>query len=140
MPSNIFATTGTNVSILFIDKTNKEDVVLIDASRLGKKVKEGKNQKTLLSEKDEIKIIDTFNNKKVIDDFSIVVSYEDIQAKNYSLSAGQYFEVKVEYVDITEAEFNTKVSKYSTHLDDLFSTSTQLNTEIIKILRGLKND
>ena len=140
MPSNIFATTGTNVSILFIDKTNKEDVILIDASRLGKKVKEGKNQKTLLSEKDEIKIIDTFNNKKVIDDFSIVVSYEDIQAKNYSLSAGQYFEVKVEYVDITEAEFNTKVSKYSTHLDDLFSTSTQLNTEIIKILRGIKND
>mgnify|MGYP003948592303 CR=1 FL=1 len=140
MPSNIFATTGTNVSILFIDKTNKEDVVLIDASNLGKKVKEGKNQKTLLDKKDEIKIIDTFNNKKVVDDFSIVVSYEDIQAKNYSLSAGQYFEVKVEYVDITKAEFNTKISKYSTHLDDLFSTSTQLNTEIIKILRGLKND
>lgn len=48
MPSNIFATTGTNVSILFIDK-NKGDVVLIDASNLGTKVKEGKNQKTVLS-------------------------------------------------------------------------------------------
>ena len=46
MPSNIFATTGTNVSILFIDKKNKGDVVLIDASNLGTKVKEGKNQKT----------------------------------------------------------------------------------------------
>ncbi len=45
MPSNIFATTGTNVSILFIDKKNKGDVVLIDASNLGTKVKEGKNQK-----------------------------------------------------------------------------------------------
>ena len=32
MPSNIFATTGTNVSILFIDASNKADVVLIDAS------------------------------------------------------------------------------------------------------------
>ena len=42
MPSNIFATTGTNVSILFIDKKNKGDVVLIDASNLGTKVKEGK--------------------------------------------------------------------------------------------------
>ncbi len=39
MPSNIFATTGTNVSILFIDKANKGDVVLIDASGLGEKVK-----------------------------------------------------------------------------------------------------
>ncbi|WP_233901371.1 HsdM family class I SAM-dependent methyltransferase, partial [Tenacibaculum piscium] len=39
MPSNIFATTGTNVSILFLDKTNTKDVVLIDASNLGTKVK-----------------------------------------------------------------------------------------------------
>ena len=46
MPSNIFATTGTNVSILFIDDSNKNGVVLIDASNLGTKVKDGKNQKT----------------------------------------------------------------------------------------------
>ena len=46
MPSNIFATTGTNVSILFIDKGAHEQVVLVDASALGTKVKEGKNQKT----------------------------------------------------------------------------------------------
>ena len=36
MPSNIFATTGTNVSILFIDDSNDGDVVLVDASNLGK--------------------------------------------------------------------------------------------------------
>ncbi len=34
MPSNIFATTGTNVSILFIDDSNKDKVVLVDASNL----------------------------------------------------------------------------------------------------------
>ena len=62
MPSNIFATTGTNVSILFIDKSNKEDVVLIDASNLGKTIKEGKNQKTVLSEAEEDRIIETFNH------------------------------------------------------------------------------
>ena len=45
MPSNIFATTGTNVSILFIDKTNKGDVVLIDASKLGETVKRTKIKK-----------------------------------------------------------------------------------------------
>jgi type I restriction enzyme M protein len=53
MPSNIFATTGTNVSILFIDATNKGDVILIDASNLGEKIKEGKNQKTLLRPTEE---------------------------------------------------------------------------------------
>jgi type I restriction enzyme M protein len=35
MPSNIFATTGTNVSVLFIDKQNKGDVILVDAAKLG---------------------------------------------------------------------------------------------------------
>ena len=93
MPSNIFATTGTNVSIVFIDKANKEDVVLIDASGLGETVKEGKNQKTVLTETEEEKIINTFNEAKTVEDFSVVVSYEDIATKHYSLSAGQYFEV-----------------------------------------------
>ena len=105
MPSNIFATTGTNVSILFIDKNNKGDVVLIDASGLGETVKEGKNQKTVLTEAEEDQIIDTFNNKLAVDDFSVVVSYDDIKAKNHSLSAGQYFEVKIEYTDITPEQF-----------------------------------
>jgi type I restriction enzyme M protein len=54
MPSNIFATTGTNVSILVIDKANtKGDIVLMDASKMGTTVKEGKNQKTLLSPEEE---------------------------------------------------------------------------------------
>jgi type I restriction enzyme M protein len=57
MPSNIFATTGTNVSILFIDASNKSNVVLLDASNLGTKVKDGKNQKTLLSSEEEDHII-----------------------------------------------------------------------------------
>ncbi|MBA9011684.1 HsdM family class I SAM-dependent methyltransferase [Clostridium saccharobutylicum] len=47
MPSNIFATTGTNVSIIFIDSDNSDDkALLMDASKLGIKIKEdGKNQK-----------------------------------------------------------------------------------------------
>ena len=106
MPSNIFANTGTNVSVLFLDKANtKGDIVLLDASKLGTTVKEGKNQKTLLSADDENRIIDTFNGHKAVEDFSVVVSYDQIKEKNYSFSAGQYFEVKIEYVDITPKAF-----------------------------------
>ncbi len=137
MPSNIFATTGTNVSILFLDKEAKGDVVLIDASNLGKKVKEGKNQKTLLSPEEEQKIIDTFNTKIVEDDFSVVVSYKDIEAKNYSLSAGQYFEVKIEYTEITHEEFGHRMNAYKSNLDDLFSKTKLLEIEISKQLNGL---
>ena len=138
MPSNIFATTGTNVSILFIDDSNKNGVVLIDASNLGTKVKDGKNQKTLLSEYEENRIIATFNAKQAVEDFSVVVSYDDIAAKNYSLSAGQYFEVKIEYVDLTPAQFAAKMRGFSDNLDRLFKESAGLEQEIRKQLAGVR--
>jgi type I restriction enzyme M protein len=131
MPSNIFATTGANVSILFLDVCNTEDVVLIDASNLGTKVKDSNgNQKTLLSETEEQQIIDVFNTKEIKDDFSVVVSYSDIAAKNYSLSAGQYFEVKIEYVDITHDEFTSKMNDFENNLTHLFEESKELEKEI----------
>jgi len=139
MPSNIFATTGTNVSILFLDKANtKGDIVLMDASKLGTTVKEGKNQKTLLSEDEEQSIINTFNKHEAVEDFSVVVSYEQIKEKNYSLSAGQYFEVKIEYTDITTKEFEALMNGFKTNLDSLFAESKTLEKEIQKQLNGLK--
>jgi type I restriction enzyme M protein len=138
MPSNIFATTGTNVSILFIDSSNKEGVVLIDASSLGTKVKDGKNQKTLLSEAEEDRIIATFNAKQAEENFSVVVSYDQIAAKNYSLSAGQYFDVKIEYAELTPAQFATKVQDFSKKLNKLFKKSAGLEQEIKQKLAGLQ--
>lgn len=140
MPSNIFANTGTNVSIVFLDKQNKGDVVLIDASNLGETVKDGKNQRTVLTHTEEDRIIETFNTKKAIEDFSVVVSYDDIKAKNYSLSAGQYFEVKIEYTDITATEFETKLKGFEDNLIGLFEESKVLEKEIQRNLKTLKYD
>jgi len=138
MPSNIFATTGTNVSILFLDATNQGDVILIDASNLGEKVKEGKNQKTLLSHEDEEQIIRVFNAKEAVEDFSVVVSYDDIAAKNCSLSAGQYFEVKVEHVEMTPEQFANEVKVRTKRLDSLFLESNRLEKAIKSQMGGLK--
>jgi len=138
MPSNIFATTGTNVSILFLDKANtKGDIVLMDASRLGSIVKEGKYQKTLLSHEEEMKIVNTFNQHKPVDDFSVVVSYEQIKEKNFSFSAGQYFEVKIKYTDITPAEFETRMNDFKVSLDRLFADSKTLEKSIKKQLDNI---
>ena len=51
MPSNIFANTGTNVSILFIDKSKKNQTIfLIDATKLGRMIKtDDKNERRFLS-------------------------------------------------------------------------------------------
>lgn len=138
MPSNIFATTGTNVSILFMDASNKDTVVLIDASNLGQKVKDGKNQRTVLSADEEQRIIEVFNSKTAEEDFSVVVSYDDIAAKNYSLSAGQYFDVKIEYSDITPEQFAAKMQGFSDHLDSLFGQSRALEVEIKKQMASLR--
>lgn len=139
MPSNIFATTGTNVSILFIDNENKKgNIVLMDASKLGTTVKDGKNQKTLLSDEEEQKIINTFNKHEAVEDFTVVVSYEQIAEKNYSFSAGQYFDVKIEYTDINPKEFADKMEGFKANLDGLFAESKSLEKEIQKQLNGLK--
>lgn len=137
MPSNIFATTGTNVSILFLDAGNKGDIVLIDASNLGTKVKDGKNQKTLLSTAEEDQIIRVFNHKEIVEDFSVVVTYNDITEKNYSLSAGQYFDVKVSHVTITPKEFEKRLIGHKDRLKSMFAESRKIEKELEKELGGL---
>lgn len=138
MPSNIFATTDTNVSILFIDASNKEKVVLIDASNLGEKVKDGKNQKTVLTECEEKRICEAFNNKWSEEDFSVVVSYDDIAAKNYSFSAGQYFDVKIEYTDMTPEQFAAKMKGFTENLNNLFEQSRELEVQIKMQMADIK--
>ena len=94
----------------------------------------------MLSEEEEQRIIDVFNFKDREDDFSVVVSYDDIAAKNYSLSAGQYFDVKIEYSDITPVQFAEKMHGFTRNLDSLFNQSRELESEIKKQLAGLQYD
>ncbi|KQH83780.1 N-6 DNA methylase [Vibrio furnissii] len=140
MPANIFATTGTNVSILFIDYSNKDKVVLVDASNLGQKVKEGKNQKTVLTPEEEQQIIDVFNNKWTEEDLSVAVSYDEITAKNYSLSAGQYFEVRMEHIEITPDQFADRMQKFTKNLEKMFSESREVESKISALLTGMQNE
>lgn len=132
MPSNIFATTGTNVSIIFLDKENRDgQVILMDASKLGTKEKvDGKNQRTVLSQEEINKIINTFNAGEVVNDFCVVVSYKEIEEKKLSFSAGQYFDVKIEYVELTPNEFAEKMNGFATRLHELFAESHRLENEI----------
>lgn len=133
MPSNIFANTGTNVSVIFLDKANtSDDVILIDACKLGEKVKDGKNQKTVLRDFEVTKIIDTFINRTVEDDFSVIVSFDALKEKGYSFSAGQYFEVKIEHVDITAEEFQSQMDSHRNNLFELFATGNKLQETILK--------
>ena len=138
MPSNVFANTGTNVSVVFFDNSRTaEQVILIDASKMGEEYQEGNNKKVRLTDAEIDQIVDTFSNCKTVEDFSVAVSYEKIIEKNCSLSAGQYFEVKIEYVEISAEEFSAKMNAYKKDLSDKFQKGNEMGSEIIKQINHL---
>ena len=67
----------------------------------------------------------------------MVVGYDEIKAKNYSLSVGQYFEVKIDYVDISANEF-AQMAGFSADLDKFFAEFAELEKEIKNRLTMLK--
>ena len=139
MPSNVFANTGTNVSVLFFDKSKEtEKVILIDASKLGEEYKDGNNQKRRLRPEEINKIVDTFNKKEAVEDFSVAVTYDEIKEKRYSLAAGQYFDVKIDYVELTQEEFQTKMNEYQAKLIEYFTEGDKLKFEIMEQLKKVK--
>jgi len=83
-------------------------------------------------------IVETFTKQEAVEDFSVVVSYDDIKEKNYSLAAGQYFDVKIDYVDLTPEEFQAQMAEYQATLQDLFTKSAKLQDEIMSQLNGVK--
>lgn len=138
MPSNIFANTGTNVSVVFIDKKHTGDVVLMDASKLGSKVKVDDNQRTVLSDEEIERIITTFNAETHVEDFCIIVSEDQIKEKKYSFSAGQYFDVKIEYVNLTTDEFSKRMQGFQSQIQAMFDEEHQLEAEIMRQLGRVK--
>ncbi len=141
MPSQVFANTGTNVSIIFFQKTPSEDeVILIDASKLGEEYTENKNKKTRLRPSDIDLILKTFNNKNPKADFCALVSFDEITEKNYSLNPGQYFTIEDTSEKISQAEFENLMQQYSSELTSLFDESQNLQQEILETLGNLNYD
>lgn len=139
MPSNVFANTGTNVSVLFFDNSRTaEKVVLIDASKMGEEYKDGNNQKRRLRDFEIDQIVETFLNKEAVEDFSVAVTYDEIIDKKYSLSAGQYFDVKIEYVELSQDEFVERMQAYQTKLQEYFDEGSKLQKEIMEQLKKMK--
>ncbi|MDY2783069.1 MAG: class I SAM-dependent DNA methyltransferase [Candidatus Pseudoruminococcus sp.] len=142
MPSNIFATTGTNVSIIFLDSSQEiEKPILVDATGYGEKIKiDGKNQKTVLAEHEIEEIVDILSNRRIIEGISVFADIADIKRRNYSFSAGSFFEAKIEYEDITVEQFNEKLSGFMTELEELMYESEKSHQELLVALGSVRYD
>ena len=73
-----------------------------------------------------------------MDDFSVAVTYDEIKEKKYSLAAGQYFDVKIEYVELSQEEFSEKLQTYANKLQDCFDEGNRLQAEIMVQLKKVK--
>ena len=127
------------MSIIFLDASKEYDhAIFLDASKLGEKIKEGKNQRTLLSLDEEKQIVEAFNSDEDIEDFSVYPVIDEVKEKNYSLSAGQYFEIKPPIINISEEEFTADIAKYAAELDTLFKETSKLECDMKNNLEKLK--
>lgn len=135
MPLNVFATTGTNVSVLLLEKGNTDNnVFFIDATQLGTKSStDSGTQKTILMSKDQDKIVDTYNGKIEEDNFSTIASYEKIIGEDYRLSPSSYFNHELDYKKYDATEYIDSIKNNCKKLKLYYSN------EIEKILSNLFN-
>ena len=137
MPANVFANTGTNVSVVFFDMAKSNDnVILIDAEKLGEEYQDGKNKKRRLNDQEIDSIVDTFVHRKKIQNFSAVVSYDDIANRKYSLSAGQYFTVVTRFELPLEEEYTERIAT----IENGFGNNVTELLKIQKKLSALQNE
>lgn len=134
MPSGIFATTTTSVSIIFIDKDKEDDkVMLLDGSGLGTKKRLDDGQRMVLSKEDKVKLINYFKNRIEEPEFSVVVKNKDIKANKYCIQAGQYVELKDEVLDY---DIDEKLGELKISLLNSIVETKELSEKIQSFLKG----
>lgn len=107
LPEKLFYRTKTPAIILIIDKAKKSnDILFIDAS----KEYESKRRTNILTEKNQEKIIDIYNRRKTIENFSYVSSLKEIIENSYDLSVKRYIQVKskIKQIDREETEMQIR--------------------------------
>ncbi len=67
-----------------------------------------------------------------------MISYEEITAKNFSLSAGQYFDIAIKHVVITPKQFEKELVARKEQLKRLFDESRKIEKELEKQLGELR--
>ena len=70
-------------------------------------------------------------------EYEVTAYYAEIKEKGYSLSAGQYFDIKIDYVDISAEEFENRMENYKADLKAKFEESHKIEKEIMKQLESL---
>ncbi|RPA60664.1 type I restriction-modification system subunit M [Aerococcus agrisoli] len=115
LPANIFFNTSipTTVIILKKDRTSR-DVFFIDASNDFKKEK---NQNVITEEQLE-KIIDAYTERKNIDKYAYLASYEEIEENDFNLNIPRYVDTFEDFDPIDIVEISKEIKDIDAQIQD----------------------
>ncbi|MCT4139887.1 type I restriction-modification system subunit M [Elizabethkingia anophelis] len=128
LPANIFFGTSIPTCILIFKKCREadEDILFIDAS---KEFEKQKNQNVLLNEHID-KIVDTYQNRTVIEKFSHKATLQEVADNDYNLNIPRY-------VDTFEEEEEIDIQAVMAEIKELEAKRSQLDFEIEIYLKEL---
>ena len=116
LPSNLFFGTGIPAAILIFDKNKtKKDVLFIDASS---EYDDGKKQNKL-RDQDIEKIFNTFKERKTIDKYSYLASFDDIKENDFNLNIPRYVDTFEEEEPIDIAQVQKEIEELEGQLSDV---------------------
>ena len=127
LPEKIFFNTGipTTVIILKKNRTNR-DVLFIDASREFEK----KSNQNALTEENILKILNAYKNRKNIDKYAYLASFEEIEENEFNLNIPRY-------VDTFEPEPVVPLSEISKNLSQTRKELESSEKELLEMLKQL---
>ncbi len=128
LPANIFFGTSIPTCILIFKKCREadEDILFVDAS---KEFEKQKNQNVLLNEHID-KIVDTYQNRTVIEKFSHKATLQEVADNDYNLNIPRY-------VDTFEEEEEIDIQAVMAEIKQLEAKRSQLDAEIEVYLKEL---
>ena len=123
LPANLFLNVGIPVAFLIFDKSrekgganeNRKDVLFIDAS---KEYVSGKKQNTL-SEEHINKIVDTYKNRREIEKYSHIATFDEIKENDFNLNIPRYVDTFEEEEEIDLVKVKADIAKAESDLAEV---------------------
>ena len=149
-PGSFFESTAVNTSIIFINKDKIDNrFVLIDntSKNCTEWIREQRGQFggaahtnrvykkkfNVFSDDNIEKILKTIIERVKEDDYSVVMTYTGFN-ENFSYSPGQYFPVKIQYVNITQEQYDNMIASFFKGFDEFCDGIVKAQEEFEKVL------
>lgn len=149
-PGSFFESTAVNTSIIFINKDKIDNrFVLIDntSKNCTEWIREQRGQFggaahtnrvykkkfNVFSDDNIEKILKTIIERVKEDDYSVVMTYVGFN-ENFSYSPGQYFPIKIQYVNITQEQYDNMIASFFKGFDEFCDGIVKAQEEFEKVL------